>query len=58
MSVPRFRTFGPFFSDVTFLPREKLCVYSMPSRQTVTSIRSDSALTTLDPTPWRPPETL
>ena len=36
--------------------RSKRWVYSCPSRRTVTSSHSASALTTLAPTPCRPPE--
>ena len=37
-------------------PRLNDCRHSWPSRQTVTSSRSDRAFTTETPTPCRPPE--
>jgi hypothetical protein len=38
-------------------PRSKRCSHFWPSRRTTTSRLSDSALTTAEPTPWRPPDT-
>ena len=39
-------------------PRSKPITHTRPSRRVCTSIHSDSALTTLTPTPCSPPETL
>ncbi len=50
---------GPTISSgATGLPLRKLCLNRVPSRTTSTSSHSESAFTTLTPTPWRPPETL
>mmetsp|Transcript_1233 Transcript_1233/g.4074 ORF Transcript_1233/g.4074 Transcript_1233/m.4074 type:complete len:250 (+) Transcript_1233:1539-2288(+) len=61
------RTLVPFFASpesflraaiaCTAAPREKLCVYSFCPRHTVTSVVSESALTTEIPTPCNPPDT-
>ena len=45
-------------SGSTVSPPSKRATCSCPSRQMVNSSQSDSALTTLTPTPCRPPETL
>jgi hypothetical protein len=39
-------------------PRLKAMRWCLPSRKTSTTVHSERALTTLAPTPWRPPETL
>ena len=43
-------------SGVVATPREKVWRYSFLSRATSTTVSIDSALTTLTPTPWSPPE--
>ena len=50
---------GPIFlTGVVGLPRAYSWAQTHPSRADSTRIHSDSALTTLTPTPWRPPDTL
>ncbi len=56
--VPRSFVFAPFFRSALGAPRSYDCDHSCPSRQTVRSSVSESALTTETPTPWSPPETL
>ena len=46
----------PGSAKVPGSPRRKLIACVAPPRSTSTSRRADSALTTLAPTPWRPPE--
>ena len=38
-------------------PRSYDCTYSLPSRRMVAVSVSESAFTTDEPTPWRPPAT-
>src|SRR5690242_3174551 len=57
--VPRREPCGPILRTPDFgLPRSYSCIQTLPSRAVSTRIDDDSALTTLTPTPWRPPETL
>ena len=50
---------GPIFFNVpTGCPCLKRSSHSAPSRRTVATSSFDSALTTLAPTPWRPPAVL
>ena len=57
--VPRRPLLGPIFLTVVFgLPRSYSWLQTLPSRADSTRIHDDSALTTLTPTPWRPPDTL
>ena len=55
---PRVVVGVPPVRSVTGMPRSKRSCHSLPSRQTVTSSHSESALTTDTPTPCRPPEIL
>ena len=59
------RTVVPWLSDSPMYwssscgtPRLYTCFQRFPSRRTVTSRRSESALTQETPTPCRPPDTL
>src|SRR6476619_5789797 len=57
--VPRRPPLGPIFLTGVFgFPRTYSWLQTLPSRADSTRIHEDSALTTLTPTPWRPPETL
>ncbi len=57
--VPRRDPCGPIFlTGPVGLPRSYSCAQIEPSRADSTRIHEDSALTTLTPTPCRPPETL
>ena len=57
--VPRRSPWGPtFWTDVVGLPRTYSWAQTWPSLADSTRIQEDSALTTLTPTPCRPPETL
>ncbi len=57
--VPRRPACGPtFLTGPVGLPRWYSCAQIEPSRADSTRIHDDSALTTLTPTPCRPPETL
>ena len=48
-----------FFKVVTGLPPfSKRCLYITPSRVISTSSQLERALTTEEPTPWRPPDVL
>src|SRR6188472_1273475 len=50
---------GPTFLTAAFgLPRSYSWTQTLPSRADSTRIQDESALTTLTPTPWRPPDTL
>src|SRR5829696_9045353 len=55
--VPRRVPWGPIFLTAVFgLPRSYSWAQIDPSRADSTRIQDDSALTTLTPTPWRPPD--
>ena len=54
--VLRLPTLPMTSSSLALKPSAKLIWYSLPSRLTVTTTRVDRALTTLMPTPCRPPE--
>ena len=57
--VPEPRTFSLPEIFATFdvaLPFAYVCCHVWPSRLTVTVISDESAQTTDEPTPWRPPE--
>src|SRR5215207_10363552 len=57
--VPRRDPCGPSFLTLpSGLPRSYSCDHTLPSRADSTRIHEERALTTLTPTPWRPPETL
>ncbi len=57
--VPLRPACGPaFVTGVVGLPRTYSWAHTWPSRADSTRIHSESALTTLTPTPWRPPDTL
>ena len=57
--VPRRSPWGPIFlTGPSGLPRWYSCAQTEPSRAVSTRSHSDSAFTTLTPTPCRPPETL
>ena len=57
--VPRRVPCGPIFLTGVFgLPRSYSCAQTNPSRADSTRIHDESALTTLTPTPCRPPDTL
>ena len=45
-------------TGIVGFPRAYSWAHTCPSRADSTRIHSESALTTLTPTPWRPPETL
>jgi len=47
---------GPSPSKLPASPRWKLMPHLLGARSTSTSIRADNALTTLAPTPCRPPD--
>src|SRR3954451_18608897 len=57
--VPRRSPCGPTrWTGPVGLPRWYSWAQTLPSRDVSTRSHSESALTTLTPTPWRPPETL
>ena len=56
--VPLPRATPVFFRGATGLPCLKLISYCAPSRRTVATRSRESALTTLAPTPCRPPAVL
>ena len=57
--VPRRSPCGPiFFTGPSGLPRRYSCAHTPPSRAVSTRSHSERALTTLTPTPCRPPDTL
>ena len=56
IEVPVPRAAPTLRSLLTALPRSYFCSQSAPSRRTSAVSCSDSALTTDEPTPWRPPE--
>ena len=56
--VPMPRAGPTFFKAPTIAPCLKRISHCAPSRRTVATSSFDRALTTLAPTPWRPPAVL
>jgi hypothetical protein len=58
MALPDPRAAPFFFNAPAGCPCLNRCSHSAPSRRIVATSSFDSALTTLAPTPWRPPAVL